>query len=112
LLIKIPRKKRNAIAFKRWNFLRICKSDEFSQTIQNDFTIGEVELNVNYVLIISTNAGLWLQHWDTVQFTSLKPYRVVVSGRIKHSECIWRTCKERRSRNGFARSNGKDFSKK
>jgi hypothetical protein len=44
-----------------------------------------VELNVNYVLIISTNAGLWGYNiGDTVQFTSLKPYRVIVSGRIKH----------------------------
>ena len=37
------------------------------------------------VLIISTNAGLWAYNiGDTVQFTSLKPYRVIVSGRIKH----------------------------
>jgi len=36
-------------------------------------------------LIISTNAGLWGYNiGDTVQFTSLKPYRVIVSGRIKH----------------------------
>ncbi|HQV36668.1 MAG TPA: GH3 auxin-responsive promoter family protein, partial [Flavobacterium sp.] len=39
----------------------------------------------NYALIISTNAGLWAYNiGDTVQFTSLKPYRVIVSGRIKH----------------------------
>jgi hypothetical protein len=44
-----------------------------------------VELNVNYVLIISTNAGLWRYNiGDTVQFTSLKPYRIIVSGRITH----------------------------
>jgi hypothetical protein len=36
-------------------------------------------------MIISTNAGLWAYNiGDTVQFTSLKPYRVIVSGRIKH----------------------------
>jgi hypothetical protein len=36
-------------------------------------------------LIISTNAGLWGYNiGDTVQFTSLKPYRLIVSGRIKH----------------------------
>jgi hypothetical protein len=36
-------------------------------------------------LIISTNAGLWGYNiGDTVQFTSLKPYRIIVSGRIKH----------------------------
>ena len=40
---------------------------------------------MNYVLIISTNAGLWAYNiGDTVQFTSLKPYRIIVSGRIKH----------------------------
>lgn len=49
------------------------------------YTIGEVELGINYVLIISTNAGLWAYNiGDTIQFTSLKPYRVIVSGRIKH----------------------------
>jgi hypothetical protein len=41
-----------------------------------------VELGINYVLIISTNAGLWGYNiGDTVQFTSLKPYRIIVSGR-------------------------------
>lgn len=36
-------------------------------------------------MIISTNAGLWGYNiGDTVQFTSLKPYRVIVSGRVKH----------------------------
>ncbi|MEM7187823.1 MAG: GH3 auxin-responsive promoter family protein, partial [Bacteroidota bacterium] len=48
-------------------------------------TIGHVELGVNYVMIISTNAGLWSYNiGDTVQFTSLAPYKVIVSGRIKH----------------------------
>jgi hypothetical protein len=43
-----------------------------------------VELGINY-LIITTNAGLWGYNiGDTVQFTSLKPYRIIVSGRIKH----------------------------
>ncbi|MBQ0740762.1 GH3 auxin-responsive promoter family protein, partial [Aquimarina celericrescens] len=40
---------------------------------------------VNYVMLISTNAGLWAYNvGDTVQFTSVSPYRVIVSGRIKH----------------------------
>ena len=47
--------------------------------------MGEVETGVNYVMIISTTAGLWAYNvGDTVMFTSLKPHRVVVSGRIKH----------------------------
>jgi hypothetical protein len=48
-------------------------------------TISEVKVGVNYVMIISTNAGLWAYNLgDTIQFTSTNPYRVVVSGRIKH----------------------------
>lgn len=66
-------------------FYEFIKTDEFFTENPKRYTIGEVELNVNYVLIISTNAGLWAYNiGDTVQFTSLKPYRVIVSGRIKH----------------------------
>jgi hypothetical protein len=66
-------------------FYEFIKSDEFYTDNPRRFTIGEVELGVNYVLIISTTAGLWGYNiGDTVQFTSLKPYRVIVSGRIKH----------------------------
>jgi hypothetical protein len=66
-------------------FYEFIKSDEFHTENPKRHTIGEVELKVNYVLIISTNAGLWGYNiGDTVQFTSLKPYRVIVSGRIKH----------------------------
>ena len=66
-------------------FYEFVKSDEFYTDKPRRYTIGEVELGVNYVLIISTNAGLWGYNiGDTVQFTSLKPYRVIVSGRIKH----------------------------
>ncbi|RDI56498.1 GH3 family domain-containing protein [Flavobacterium glaciei] len=70
-------------------FYEFIKSDEFHTDPDGSgpkrYTIGEVELGVNYVLIISTNAGLWGYNiGDTVQFTSLKPYRIIVSGRIKH----------------------------
>ena len=66
-------------------FYEFIKSDEFYNENPKRYSIGEVELGVNYVLIISTNAGLWGYNiGDTVQFTSLKPYRVIVSGRIKH----------------------------
>lgn len=70
-------------------FYEFIKSDEFYTDPEGSgprrYTIGEVELGVNYVLIISTNAGLWGYNiGDTIQFTSLKPYRVIVSGRIKH----------------------------
>ena len=66
-------------------FYEFVKSDAFYSENPRRYTIGEVELGVNYVLIISTNAGLWGYNiGDTVQFTSLKPYRIIVSGRIKH----------------------------
>jgi phenylacetate-coenzyme A ligase PaaK-like adenylate-forming protein len=66
-------------------FYEFIKSDDFFTQNPRRYTIGEVELNTNYVLIISTNAGLWAYNiGDTVQFTCLKPYKVIVSGRIKH----------------------------
>jgi len=66
-------------------FYEFVKTDEFFTEKPKRYTIGEVELNTNYVLILSTNAGLWAYNiGDTIQFTSLKPYRVIVSGRIKH----------------------------
>ena len=48
-------------------------------------SIGEVELNKNYALIINNNAGLWgYSIGDTIRFVSLNPYRIIVTGRIKH----------------------------
>jgi hypothetical protein len=47
--------------------------------------LSKVEVGVNYAIIISTSAGLWGYNiGDTIMFTSTSPYRVVVSGRIKH----------------------------
>lgn len=66
-------------------FYEFIKADEFFNENPKRITIAEVETGVNYVIIISTNAGLWAYNiGDTVQFTSLRPYRVIVSGRIKH----------------------------
>ena len=66
-------------------FYEFIKADEFFIENPKRYTIGEVEVGVNYALIVSTNAGLWGYNiGDTVQFTSLFPHRVIVSGRIKH----------------------------
>ncbi|MBC9797299.1 GH3 auxin-responsive promoter family protein [Sinomicrobium weinanense] len=66
-------------------FYEFIRADEFFEENPERLTIKDVRTGVNYVMIISTNAGLWAYNLgDTVQFTSLKPYRVVVSGRIKH----------------------------
>ena len=66
-------------------FYEFIKADEFFNENPLRITIKDVALDVNYVMIISTNAGLWSYNiGDTIQFTSLKPYRIIVSGRIKH----------------------------
>lgn len=47
--------------------------------------LSEVELDVNYAIIITTNGGLWRYLiGDTVKFTSLDPYRIRITGRTKH----------------------------
>jgi hypothetical protein len=66
-------------------FYEFIKADEFFNENPKRLTIKDVEIGVNYVLIVSTNAGLWAYNvGDTVEFTSTKPFRLIVSGRIKH----------------------------
>ncbi|WGD35783.1 GH3 auxin-responsive promoter family protein [Olleya sp. YS] len=66
-------------------FYEFVKADTFFDNNPKRLTIKDVEVGVNYVMIISTNAGLWAYNiGDTVMFTSTKPYRIIVSGRIKH----------------------------
>lgn len=66
-------------------FYEFIEAASFFNENPKRLTIGEVKMDVDYVMIISTNAGLWAYNLgDTVQFTSTKPYRVIVSGRIKH----------------------------
>jgi hypothetical protein len=66
-------------------FYEFIPADEFYNENPTRLTIGEVELGVNYALVVSSNAGLWgYSVGDTVKFTSIKPYKVIVSGRIKH----------------------------
>jgi hypothetical protein len=66
-------------------FYEFVHAEEFFEPNPKRLTIGEVEKGVNYAMIISTDAGLWGYNLgDTVQFISLNPYKVVVSGRIKH----------------------------
>ncbi|MDN3491577.1 GH3 auxin-responsive promoter family protein [Winogradskyella bathintestinalis] len=66
-------------------FYEFVEAEHFFEKYPKRITIANVKLSVNYVMIISTTAGLWAYNiGDTIQFTSLKPYRVIVSGRIKH----------------------------
>ncbi|HKJ48607.1 MAG TPA: GH3 auxin-responsive promoter family protein, partial [Christiangramia sp.] len=66
-------------------FYEFIKADEFYSEDPERLLLKDVEVGVNYVMLISSSAGLWAYNiGDTVQFTSTKPYRVIVSGRIKH----------------------------
>lgn len=66
-------------------FYEFIRADEFFEDAPDRISIEDVELKVNYVMIISTNAGLWAYNiGDTIEFTSLRPYRIIVTGRIKH----------------------------
>jgi len=66
-------------------FYEFVEAEHFFDNNPKRLTISEVKIGINYVMIISTNAGLWAYNiGDTVEFTSTKPYRVIVSGRIKH----------------------------
>jgi hypothetical protein len=66
-------------------FYEFIKADDFFNKNPKRITIKDVEVAINYVMIISTNAGLWAYNiGDTIEFTSTKPYRIIVSGRIKH----------------------------
>lgn len=66
-------------------FFEFIPADEYFDENPTRLHIGQVELNKNYALVINSNAGLWgYSIGDTVKFVSLKPHRIVVSGRIKH----------------------------
>jgi len=66
-------------------FYEFIPAEEYFSENPTRLTINEVELGKNYALIINSNAGLWgYSIGDTVKFVSKNPYRLVVSGRIKH----------------------------
>ena len=66
-------------------FYEFIRVDEIQQESPRRYTLGEVKTGINYALIISTTAGLWAYNiGDTVRFVSTAPYRLVVTGRIKH----------------------------
>jgi hypothetical protein len=66
-------------------FMEFMPIEEYGK--EHPVTIGldKVEMGKNYALVISTNGGLWRNLiGDTIQFTSLSPFRIKVSGRLKH----------------------------
>ena len=66
-------------------FYEFIPANEFFNENSTRISVEDVQLGVNYVIILNTNAGLWGYNiGDTVEFTSLLPYRIKVTGRIKH----------------------------
>src|SRR5205809_4080555 len=66
-------------------FMEFMPVSECGTAAPQTLGLQDVEIGKHYAPIISTNAGLWRYLvGDTVQFTSLNPYRIRVSGRLKH----------------------------
>ena len=66
-------------------FFEFIPAEEYFNENPTRLTIGEVELDKNYAVIINNNAGLWgYSIGDTIKFTSIEPFKIVVTGRIKH----------------------------
>lgn len=66
-------------------FYEFIPMNDYGTLNQRTIPLWEVNVNTNYAIIITTNAGLWrYKIGDTVRFTSLSPYRVKVTGRTKH----------------------------
>ncbi|PQJ79936.1 GH3 auxin-responsive promoter family protein [Polaribacter porphyrae] len=66
-------------------FYEFIPAIEFFNENPTRISIKDVKIGVNYVIILNTTAGLWGYNiGDTVEFTSTKPYRIKVTGRIKH----------------------------
>ncbi len=66
-------------------FFEFIPADEYFSNHPRRLRIGEVETGVNYAVVVNSNAGLWgYSIGDTVKFISKNPYRLLVTGRIKH----------------------------
>lgn len=66
-------------------FYEFIPSEEFFDENPTRISLADVKIGINYVLILNTNAGLWgYDIGDTVEFVSINPPRIKVTGRIKH----------------------------
>ncbi len=66
-------------------YFEFIAADDYFKANPKRNSLADVQLNVNYAIIISSNAGLWAYSLgDTVKFVSLDPPRIKVTGRIKH----------------------------
>ena len=66
-------------------FFEFIKTEDFFNQDAKRIWLEDVEVGVDYVIVLNTNAGLWGYNiGDTIKFVSKDPYRIIVSGRVKH----------------------------
>ncbi|MBX2903009.1 MAG: GH3 auxin-responsive promoter family protein [Chitinophagales bacterium] len=66
-------------------FFEFIKTEDYGKPNAPRIMLQDVQVGVNYALILSSNAGLWAYDiGDTVKFVSTNPYRIIVTGRVKH----------------------------
>ena len=64
-----------------YEFIEVSEMEKSEKIID----LSQVQTGVNYAMLITTNSGLWrYKIGDTIQFTSLNPFRIIISGRTKH----------------------------
>ena len=73
------------LLLKHGIFYEFIPMSTFGTKNEKIISLSKVEKNVNYAILITTNAGLWrYKIGDTVKFTNLNPYKIIISGRTKH----------------------------
>jgi hypothetical protein len=66
-------------------FYEFIPMNDYAGESSKTITLADVKIDINYALIITTNAGLWRYLiGDTIRFTSLEPFRIKITGRTKH----------------------------
>jgi phenylacetate-coenzyme A ligase PaaK-like adenylate-forming protein len=66
-------------------FYEFLPAEEYGKAVPKTIGLTKVQLNKNYAIVISTTGGLWRYViGDTVMFTSLNPYKIKITGRVKH----------------------------
>ncbi|WP_298527800.1 GH3 auxin-responsive promoter family protein [uncultured Christiangramia sp.] len=66
-------------------FYEFIPMDSYGSALEHAIPLDEVQIGVNYAVVITTNAGLWrYKIGDTIKFTNTNPYRIKVTGRTKH----------------------------
>lgn len=66
-------------------FYEFIPMNQYNSIHSKTISLADVEIDINYALVITTNAGLWRYIiGDTIKFTSLQPHRIKITGRTKH----------------------------